>query len=86
MKLRIQRRPSLLGQPNVFWYHAQINRFGIWIDCSKDLILPLKYSEEMMMQSHDTCLDRVEKFADFIMAGQEMFPSTKNIIVREYET
>jgi hypothetical protein len=86
MKLRIQQRPSLMGNPRVHWYHAQINRFGIWIDCNKDLILPIKYTDEMMAHSHDTCLDRVEKFVDFLMSGQEMYPATKNIIVKEYET
>jgi hypothetical protein len=85
MKLRIQQRPSLLGQSNVFWYHAQIKRLGIWIDCNKDLILPLMYSQEMMMQSHDTCLDRVEKFIDFVLHKQEMYPAQKNVVIKEYE-
>jgi hypothetical protein len=86
MKLRIQRRPSILGNPNTHWYYAQIKRFGIWIDCKDDLLLQLWYSGPMLSKSYDTCLDVVEKFVDFVMAGQEMFPSQQNIIIKEYET
>lgn len=85
MKLRIQRRPSILGCPNIHWYHAQIKRFGIWIDCKDDLMLQLWYSGPMLAQSYETRLDIVENFVQHVMRKEEMFPSQRNMIVKEYE-
>ena len=86
MKLRIQRRPSILGNPNTHWYYAQIRRFGIWIDCKDDLLLQLLYSGPMMAQSYETRLDIVEKFVDHVLRKEEMFPTQQNMVVREYES
>jgi hypothetical protein len=85
MKLRILRKPSLMGNPNVFWYHAQVRRFGIWIDCHQDPLMTLNYSMEMLAHSHDTELERVEKFVDFVIHKQEMYPHKENVVIQEYE-
>ncbi len=85
MKMRIIRKPSLVGNPDVFWYHAQVKRFGFWVNCRDDLFMILRYSSEMMVQSWDTSLERVERFVDFAMHKQEMFPRSDNIIIKEYE-
>lgn len=86
MKLRIQRRPSILGNPYTFWYYAQIRRFGIWIDCKDDPILQLQYSCAMMAKSSDTCLDTVEKFVDHVLRKEEMYPLQRYMVIREYES
>ena len=46
----------------------------------------LRYSADMMLQSWDTSLERVEKFVDFVIHKQEMYPKTNNKVVAEYET
>ncbi len=86
MKMRIIRKPSLVGNPDVFWYHAQVKRFGFWVNCRDDLLMMLRYSSDMMVQSWDTSLERVERFVDFAMHKQEMFPRSDNITIKEYET
>ncbi len=86
MKMRIIRKPSLVGNSDVFWYHAQVKRFGFWVNCRDDLFMILRYSSEMMVQSWDTSLERVERFVDFAMHKQEMFPRSDNITIKEYET
>jgi hypothetical protein len=85
MKLRILRKPSLTSHPDIFWYHSQVRRFGIWIDCRDDPFMMYKYSAEMMAQSWDTSLERVEKFVDFVIHKQEMYPKSNNKVVAEYE-
>ena len=85
MKLRIQRRPSILGNPNTNWYYAQIKRFGIWIDCKDDLLLQLMYSCPMLAQSYETRLDIVENFVDHVLRKEEMFPTQRNVVVKTYE-
>jgi hypothetical protein len=86
MKMRIIRRPSLTNNPDIHWYHAQVRRFGIWIECRDDLFMMLKYTSEMMSQSHDTSLERVERFVEYAMRKEDMFPKSKNIVLKEYET
>jgi hypothetical protein len=85
MKLRIQRRPSVLGYPDTYWYYAQIKRFGIWIDCKDDLILQLRYSGPMLAQSYETRLNIVENFVQYVLRKEEMYPAQKNMVIKEYE-
>lgn len=84
MKMRIVQKPSLVNNPDIFWYHAQVNRFGFWLECHNDLLMTLKYSSEMICNAHDTDLSRVEKFVEYAMRGEEMFPQSKNKIIKEY--
>ncbi len=86
MKLRIVRKPSLTNNPNVFWYHAQVKRFGFWIECRDDVLMMLKYSTDMMSQSWDTNLERVENFVEHAVKGKEMFPHSGNKVIKEYES
>lgn len=86
MKMRIIRKPSITNHPDIFWYHAQVRRFGFWLNCRDDPFMLLKYSNEMMIHSWDTSLEKVEKFVDFAMHKQEMFPRSNNITIKEYET
>lgn len=86
MKLRIQQRPSVLGNPYTKWYYAQIKRFGFWIDCKDDPLLQIMYSCPMMAQSYETRLDVVEKFIQHVLRKEEMYPSQKNVVIKEYET
>jgi hypothetical protein len=85
MKLRIIQKPSLTSHPDIFWYHAQVRRFGIWIDCHDDPFMMLRYSADMMVHSWDTNVERVEEFVEHVMRGEEMFPKTDNKVVAEYE-
>lgn len=84
MKLRIIQKPSLTGNPDVFWYHAQVKRFGFWIDCRNDIILVLRYTTEMLYHDHSTDLKSVENFVDHLIRNEEMFPQIKNKVIREY--
>jgi hypothetical protein len=84
MKMRIVQKPSLTNNPDIFWYHAQVRRLGIWVNCRDDLFMMLKYSSDMMVQSWDTNIERVESFVEHAMRGEEMFPKTKNKVVKEY--
>jgi hypothetical protein len=86
MKLRIQRRPSLTGNPDVYWYYSQIKRFGIWVNCYDDPILTFKYSSSMMNRAYDMHLNVVEDFVQHVLRGEEMYPTTKNTVISEYET
>jgi hypothetical protein len=84
MKMRILQKPSLTNNPNVFWYHAQVRRFGFWVNCRDDLFMLLKYTGDMMSHSYDTQIERVENFVEHAMRGEEMYPKTKNIVVKKY--
>ena len=85
MKLRIIQKPSLTKHPDIFWYYAQVRRLGIWVNCRDDLFMMLKYSADMMVQSWDTSVERVEEFVEHAMRGEEMFPKSKNKVVKQYE-
>jgi hypothetical protein len=86
MKMRIIQKPSLTSHPDIFWYHAQVRRFGIWIDCRDDPFMMLRYSADMMVHSWDTSLEKVEKFVEHVMRGEEMYPKSNIKVVAEYET
>ncbi len=85
MKIRIIQKPSLTKNPDIHWYHAQVRRFGFWVNCRDDLFIMMRYSSDMMVQSWDTSLERVQEFVRYVMRGEEMFPKSKNIVVNEYE-
>jgi hypothetical protein len=40
----------------------------------------------MMAQSWDTDIERVERFVDHAMRGEEMYPKSSNRVVKEYHT
>jgi hypothetical protein len=85
MKMRIVQKPSLTNNPDIFWYYAQVKRLGFWVNCRDDPFMMFKYSADMMVQSWDTSLEKVEKFVEHAMRGEEMFPKTNNKVVAEYE-
>jgi hypothetical protein len=84
MKMRLIQKPSLTGNPEVHWYHAQVKRFGFWVDCRDDLFMMMRFSSEMMSQSYDTNMGRVESFVEYAMRGEDMFPKSKTKIIKEY--
>lgn len=86
MKLRIVQKPSITGVYNVNWYTAQVQRFGVWIDCRDDLWMMFRYSSSMMAQSYDISIGRVEEFIDHVMRGEDMFDKSRNRVIKEYET
>ncbi len=86
MKMRIVQKPSLTNHPDIHWYHAQVRRFGFWVNCRDDLFMMLKYTSDMMAQSWDTDIKRVERFVDHAMRKEEMYPKSSNTVVKEYHT
>jgi hypothetical protein len=86
MKLRIIQKPSLTCHPDIHWYHAQVKRFGFWVDCRDDLVMPFVYSSQMLAQSYDLDLDVVQNFVNHVMRKEEMFPQSRNTVIAEYET
>lgn len=86
MKIRIVRTPTLTGQPNYFWYTAQIKRGPFWVDCRNDIILQMKYSIQMLEGSRDMHLERVEKTIRGILEGVELYPAhDKAVVIKIYE-
>ncbi len=87
MKLRIVRTPSVTGDPRYFWFTAQIKRGPFWIQCRNDFILQLNYSFQMLEDTRDMNLERVEAAVQALLEGEELYPPRdKAIVIKTYES